>query len=169
MCKFSSNTSGERSESGQSTTFIQKKSFKSMTPVGHMTLRAFLHWLITDWSFLLLTPSAEFLSRLPSPLHHDKSKKKAKKKKSSKRQTPTSTITMLSVDTFLHVCVCESVQTPAHTRYAAADKHTHTHTLAYTGPAHLCRTPPPFRSILLRSVCSFVCGIVGGVGVVRRG
>lgn len=95
-----------------------------MTPVSHMTLRAFLHWLITDWSFLPMTPSAEFLSRLPSLLHHDE------KNKTKIKQTTNTNVhdtQMLSVDTFLHVCVCESVQTPAHTRYVAADKHTHTH------------------------------------------
>lgn len=51
-------------------------------------------------------------------------------------------------------------QTPAHTPYGAADKHTHTHVSVHR-PAHLCRTPPILQytaSVLLQ----FVCRIVGG-------
>lgn len=122
-----------------------------------MTLRAFLHWLITDWSFLLVTPSAEFLSRLPSPLHHHKShgEKNQKQKQSSKQQTPTPTIRCCQPPRFSTcACVKASGHQPTHGTRLQTNTRTHTHTLAYTGPAHLCRTPPPFRSILLRSVCS---------------
>lgn len=57
--------------------------------------------------------------------------------------------TMLSVDALLHVCVCERVQTPAHTHGTRLQTNTHTRTraLAYTGPAHLCRTPPPVFAV----------------------
>lgn len=57
---------------------------------------------------------------------------------------------MLSVDMFLHVCVCENVWCPSlshrhqpTTLYGAADKHTHTHVSVHR-PAHLCRPLPHF-------------------------
>lgn len=69
---------------------------------------------------------------------------------------------MLSADTFLHVCVCKSVHTPAQTTHT----HTLTRTVAYTGLAHLWRTPPPCRSTLLRSFYSlFLVQLGGGVRV----
>lgn len=40
-----------------------------------------------------------------------------------------------------HLVSQSLTQTPAHTRYGAADKHTHTHVSVHR-PAHLCRTPP---------------------------
>lgn len=135
-----------------------------------MTLRASLHWLITDWSFLRVAPRAEFLSRLSWPLHHDKTHggKKGKKKKSSKQQTPTSTIRCCQPTRFSTcACVKASRHQPTHS-YVAADKHTHTHSHASVHrPRPSLPNPSPISQYTASVRLQFVCGIVGGVGVVR--
>lgn len=117
-----------------------------------MTHRASLHWLVTDWSVLLLMPFMEFLSRLPLFLswpsrRHDKT---PEIKKSSKPQTPTSTIIKCCQSTCspcMRVWKCPVSQSltqsgaHTHTPYGAAHKHTQTHVSVHR-PAHLCRTPP---------------------------
>lgn len=122
-------------------------------------------------------PYMEFLSRLPlflswPSLHHDKTHE------TKIKQTTNTNIhnnQMLSVDMFLHVCMCENVRClslshrhqPTHCMWLQTNTHTYTYVSIHR-PAHLCRTPPPFCSILLQSFCSSSV-ILLGVGVLFVG
>lgn len=77
---------------------------------------------------------------------------------------------MLSVDMFLHVCLCEIVRcpSPSHSRHqpthcTGLQTNTHTYTCKRTQARPSLPNPlPQFCSILLLSFLQFVCRIVGG-------
>lgn len=82
---------------------------------------------------------------------------------------------MLSVDMFLHVCVCENVRCRSlsrrhqPTRCTGPHTNTHTYTCKRTQARPSLPNPPQVCSILLQSFCSFVCRIVGGWSFVCLG
>lgn len=118
-----------------------------------MTLRASLHWLITDWSILLvMTPYTEFLFQAPiaSFLTTTASSRQNSRNQKIKQTTNTNIHNnqMLSVDMFLHVCVCENVRCPSlshrhtPTRHMGGCRQTHTYTCKRTQARPSLPNPP---------------------------
>lgn len=161
MCKFSSNTSGERSESGQFDYIYTKKlleshDLQSLSPLAHDRLVHSANEAVCG----LLSPA--IIGIITTKL--------LKSKSSETTKTPTSTIIkMLSVDLFsMNSCAeMSGVSSLSHrhvpTQHGAADKHKQTHVSVHRR-AHLRRTPHGLHftaSVLLQCVLSrgwsFVC------------